>query len=136
MDRYHRVLVPGRPASAEKSSEFGLVTPSVAWELVPWSFVIDMVIPIGDFIEACSASVGCSFESGWERERINATSMLFAIEPRSYEYVVEQKPTGFYSVTGHARNKLYDFPAPQLYVKNPLSLRNGATIAAILRQLF
>lgn len=120
----------------KRAAEFGLVTPSVAWELVPWSFVIDMVIPIGDFIEACSASFGCSFESGWERERINATSMLFAMEPRSSQYVVEKKPTGFYSVIGHDRRKLYGFPAPQLYVKNPLSLRNGATIAAILRQLF
>lgn len=42
-----------------KANELGLVNPAlVAWELVPYSFVIDWFIPVGDWIASHSALAG------------------------------------------------------------------------------
>jgi hypothetical protein len=39
---------------------------SIAWELMPWSFVIDWFSPIGDFIAAGHALEGLQFVDGYE----------------------------------------------------------------------
>lgn len=119
----------------KKAAEFGLISGQFLWEIMPYSFVVDMVVPIGDFIEACSATLGCSFECGWELERLKGVSILDEITPRYSDMEVIKFGNGLASFTGHDRRVLYDFPAPQLYVRNPLSLRNGATISALLRTL-
>jgi hypothetical protein len=47
------------------ASEIGLTNPAeVAWELVPFSFVVDWAIPIGTFLGQLDASVGWHFETG------------------------------------------------------------------------
>lgn len=54
------------------ASEFGLTNPAtIAWELTPWSFAIDWVIPIGDFLAQFDATYGldlvgseCSLTTG------------------------------------------------------------------------
>lgn len=43
----------------------GILDPlTVAWELLPWSFVIDWFIPIGDFVRRLNYDSGLSFVSG------------------------------------------------------------------------
>lgn len=43
-------IIPDEPTFAER---FGLTDPlSLPWELLPWSFVIDWMMPVGDFISA------------------------------------------------------------------------------------
>lgn len=40
-------------------AQYGINNPlAVAWELVPWSFVVDWFIPIGDYIEQLGATAG------------------------------------------------------------------------------
>lgn len=40
-------------------NEIGLINPaSVAWEIVPFSFVIDWILPVGDYIESFTAHAG------------------------------------------------------------------------------
>ena len=42
-------------------SETGFSNPlSVAWEIVPWSFVIDWMIPVGDYLNGLDALCGVS----------------------------------------------------------------------------
>lgn len=41
---------------------FGIESfPSTAWELLPWSFVIDWFIPVGDWLEAVEPKVGIKY---------------------------------------------------------------------------
>lgn len=52
--RYSKSIV-ARVSSVNHASLAGLTDPlAVAWELVPWSFVIDWFLPVGDFLNAAS----------------------------------------------------------------------------------
>lgn len=43
----------------------GITNPvSVAWEVLPWSFIIDWFIPIGRYIDLWDATLGITFEKG------------------------------------------------------------------------
>lgn len=47
-------------------NQLGLLNPvALAWELVPWSFVVDWVLPIGAVLNAMSAPAGLTFVDGW-----------------------------------------------------------------------
>jgi len=58
---YSRVVSPGLRTAAG----LGLTNPaSVAWELLPFSFVVDWFLPVGNFIDSLSATAGTKFSSG------------------------------------------------------------------------
>lgn len=45
----------------------GLTNPAlIAWELMPWSFVIDWFVPVGDYLQSLTAFDGFTFTSGTE----------------------------------------------------------------------
>lgn len=47
-------------------SQLGITNPaSLAWELLPYSFVVDWFIPIGSFLERLDYSRGLVFKYGW-----------------------------------------------------------------------
>lgn len=47
-------------------SSAGLTNPAaVAWELVPYSFVLDWFIPVGNVLQAITATAGLDFDGGW-----------------------------------------------------------------------
>lgn len=49
--------------------EWGCLNPaSVAWEVLPYSFVIDWALPVGDYIAALTSTVGYNFVTGWRTE--------------------------------------------------------------------
>jgi len=46
-------------------TQLGLTNPlSIAWELLPWSFVADWFIPIGDYLSSLDATAGWIFKGG------------------------------------------------------------------------
>jgi len=46
---------------------FGLNNPlTVAWELIPFSFVVDWFLPVGDALKSLTAFSGLEFYSGWK----------------------------------------------------------------------
>lgn len=48
-------------------SQLGLSNPLlIAWELVPFSFVVDWFIPIGSFLDSLDATAGLTFVAGYE----------------------------------------------------------------------
>lgn len=52
------------------ANKLGLVNPAlVAWELVPFSFVVDWFIPVGDFLGSMSATWGTRVINGWTTEK-------------------------------------------------------------------
>jgi hypothetical protein len=68
--RHLKVTVVNRPSTFER---LGLTDPlTIAWELVPFSFVVDWVVPIGEVIQAMHAVnamqvISCCDTSVWNR---------------------------------------------------------------------
>lgn len=57
-------------------NQLGLLNPaSLAYELMPWSFVVDWFIPIGPYIQSLSSTIGLTYISGTTtyREKITHT---------------------------------------------------------------
>ena len=112
-----RFSVPPGTVSAVRA--FGLINPlEVAWELVPFSFVADWFLPIGDAIRNLTATVGLTFHSGWKTTRTLHTieNRVFANGRRYLSGNISATATG--SVSGihwwfeiH-RTLLTDFPSP------------------------
>lgn len=70
-------------------SELGIVNPlSLAWELLPFSFVFDWFVPVGDYLSSLDATVGWEFKGGScttvmeEKGRVNFKD----IPPIAYTY--------------------------------------------------
>jgi hypothetical protein len=116
-----------KDAALKQLSEIGITNPALlAWELVPYSFVIDWLIPVGDFLGSLDALVG-----------VEDLKVL-----RSYKDVVTYKyfcPWGAntYVVTGIVRDAVSSsgLSLPSLRYKPSTSFTAVANGVALLRQL-
>jgi hypothetical protein len=53
-----------------QAANLGLTNPAaLAWELVPFSFVADWFVPVGDYLNCLDAALGYSFLGGSKTER-------------------------------------------------------------------
>jgi len=51
--------------TASTLKNLGLINPAeIAWEVLPWSFVIDWILPIGNYIQSLTAETGLTFITG------------------------------------------------------------------------
>lgn len=58
------------PGFQHSAASFGLVNPlEVAWELIPYSFVVDWFLPIGDTFGSLDATYGLSFSRGYSTSK-------------------------------------------------------------------
>lgn len=119
-------------------SRFGLINPAeIAWEVLPWSFVIDWFLPIGDYISSLTSDAGLVFLTGvqtkrWELTMDSYTSYSFErsgnalisseFSQKRYKYRKER------TVLSSAPSVL--FPLFQ----NPLSAYHVAESLALLKQ--
>lgn len=102
--------------------KWGLMNPlEIAWELVPYSFCIDWIIPIGNTLSSLSATAGLDFRSGY-------LSTLYEWDyyrTRTPKYWDETAVSnGLFRVKGKRfhRHPLNGFPLPRLYAnENPFS---------------
>jgi hypothetical protein len=124
-----------------EAARLGLINPlQVAWELVPYSFVIDWLLPIGNMIEACDATVGTSFISGtrtrWcDIDLIGSTSEEYeAFQGYPNSGLSKVQFTGkIYSIQ---RDALTSYPMVLPYIKNPFSTGHLINAVALVRALF
>lgn len=98
--------------------ECGLVNPlSVAWELVPFSFVVDWFVPVGAYLQGIVPPQGVDFLYGWISEKASGGS-----------FGSSSAPDGSLSAVGNnvikKRTILHDFPRYHLVVPD-LSLSKG-----------
>lgn len=69
------------------TSSLGLTNPAlIAWELVPFSFVFDWFLPVGNWLENLKALEGLSFQSGTKTEFYN---YFYSYGTKSYGYPYE-----------------------------------------------
>lgn len=99
---------------------------SIGWELVPWSFAVDWFVPVGQTLQALTASAGLSFVGG------------FRSETNDYEFSGDG--TGYGSVILKEfvfdRTKLTSFPTGKLYArqKSPFNTTRVQNFLALLSQ--
>lgn len=124
---------------------FGLLNPlSVAWELIPYSFVADWFLPIGDFLNGLTAYNGLVFHGG-TIQRVRKTAMTCntvagkaGSAPGVWPVVVtDMTPAMSYNYgTYKNRTLLTDFPRPQLQFTDPRSFAHAASAIALLQSTF
>lgn len=120
-------------------SQIGLINPlAVAWELMPFSFVVDWAIPIGNVLNATTANLGFDFVTGARSCKVESQFT------RQGTYLGPQFASGTKSggrAVGTTRIKSYErvgmggFPLPMPYYKNPFSMSHVTSALAILRSL-
>lgn len=118
------------------ADQIGLLNPAItAWEAVPWSFVVDWFVPVGDWLETFTALKGIKIlELGQSLTSIENITWTAKIDPTSgYYYISGGKGESF------ARNKermrtdtKVSFPS----FENPLSLGHFYNAMALLRTSF
>lgn len=105
----------------------------IGWELVPFSFVIDWVAPIGDYLGALGAGWGLTFKGG-SITRYTAGSVKCMWT--AYPYI-KGKPISYTLRT----NAWFRYPISQstlgtkVYTRNPISVTRAVTALALLTQL-
>lgn len=120
-------------------NDLGLLDPvPVAWEVLPWSFAVDWLLPIGSTLQASTAACGLAFDSGWTstRSSYKFTSTLIA------EHVNDAWSTlvdpGLYieEMFSFDRTVYPGFPDAQFYADfTPYSTNRAVNAIALLRQL-
>lgn len=115
----------------------GLTSPAqVAWEVIPYSFVADWLIPIGTWLQALNAPAGLTFEMGkvsirgslsgtlyWDQGPVCGTGGCSFAAPCTYTEELFERTT------------LGTFPTPLLYAKNPFSSSHVTSTLALFPKL-
>lgn len=111
---------------------------TVGWELVPFSFVIDMALPIGQIIKAWSALEGCTVRSYCETQYRRYTVQAPETKYAGGAYLNgEGTATLPRQVVGPSftRRAFRHPPMPVPYLKNPVKTGNLATVLALFTTL-
>jgi len=102
------------------------------WELTPYSFVVDWLVPIGNMLQALTADVGLSFESGY----VNTKSYCdFAVACCVNPGAIGTIPTIQYTNVCQNRYTLVTSPITGLYFKSPFSTPHVVSAIALVTQL-
>lgn len=129
--------VPAPPIRSLGS--LGIMNPAtIAWELLPWSFVIDWFIPIGSFLNTLDATSGASFVAGYRtvHSRRRATSAANYRAHPAYQFRTGGV-TGWTEILEVNRVKLTTWPTiSRPRFKNPISAGHAANALALLITTF
>jgi hypothetical protein len=118
-------------------SAWGVTNPaSVAWELLPWSFVFDWFVPFGEYIDTWDSTLGLSFQKGC------TTSFLKkSVQPKANGTVLNGGilygaiMTASTSQVSCERSPLNDFPSAYFPSFQPyLTTSREISAVALLRQ--
>lgn len=120
-----------------QANQMGLVNPlEVAWALVPFSFVVDWLLPVGNYLEALTSRCGITFVDGYYGVRIEANHVKDTLKGVIGAYTIEKSSCRVdHQAFSYKRSRMTSLPFPGLYVKNPFSTLHLANAIALLRQL-
>lgn len=122
-------------STIKQLSELGFANPgSYLYQRTPLSFVLDWVIPVGDFLDLWTAPLGCSLSAAYQATyMVCEATKQFIRTPTTDRVSIATGPETWY-YRGYIRRNTTVFPYPSLYVKNPLSSWTALTSAALTRQ--
>lgn len=125
-------------------TQFGMMNiPLVVWELIPFSFVIDWALPIGNWLESLRAYDGLTFIKGFKTTSIQS-SLVHTVESTGktvgsnpYRYYVGDTILGTNTLFSVDRVKLTEFPRPSFPTpKSPVSLSHAISAIALIHAVF
>lgn len=116
----------------------GVLNPlSVIWDIVPYSFVVDWFIPVGNVLESLTATAGLEFASGYissKEDWVFRSSLQNWGAPGTYD--IRDKGNMSVAVMVNHRRTLSDFALPHLYANtNPFSSTHIANAVALIRNM-
>lgn len=123
-------------------SQTGFTSPvNLAWELLPFSFVVDWFLPIGPYLESMSAFEGLTFLDGsvtyFARVRDLAQVNFSGTLIRTPSYTSRVRALYDYELILVQRNKLLSFPSQTIpQFKNPISTVHAMNALALLKAAF
>lgn len=122
----------------------GMTNPlSVAWELVPFSFVVDWFSPVGDWLSALDSTLGFSFLSG-SVSKVHRRTGKYAGVPTNRYYVVDNGRRVYNGSNAlserlnqvvMSRRVYSSSPTPRPRWKNPASFGHMANGLGLLYQV-
>jgi hypothetical protein len=121
-------------------ASLGFTSPTaLVWELIPFSFVVDWFLPIGNALQAYHTFDGLSFLRGYKTYFTRQTctaSISYSGDDLPYT-TANVSGVGFATGLKVDRVVLTDFPKPNFpRLKNPVSLIHAANAAALLTVAF
>lgn len=117
-------------------NSLGLINPlEVIWELVPYSFVIDWLIPVGSFLNALTAPFGTTFASGTQTTKVWGKWSAKGHNVSAAVQWTGTVPTLDISIVCMNRIVLTDLPTARLYFKSPFSTKHIVSAAALIHAL-
>lgn len=121
------------------ASKVGLTNPAiVAWELVPFSFVLDWAVPVGNWLSAWDADFGLKFLAGSRTlfSRIKRTGRITQAKRARAPYRAWYADlTASFDGFRMDRTVYATPPLPVPYWKNPVSAQHALNALALLRAL-
>ncbi len=138
---YYQLNSPG----LANQSQLGLLNPlELVWECLPYSFVVDWVLPIGPWMSSLTADAGFTFQGGSRsiKSVVGSSSLysgrFYSSSGSSYPRV--RDVGNFPEISGESSSFLRTCytgsPVPGLYVKNPLSVTHVLNAIALLAGAF
>lgn len=122
------------------AQDWGIINPiNLAWELLPFSFVVDWFLPVGDWLSNLDYSLGLSFEDGYESYVVKGESMrVYKPVPPVAPTVRTVSGTDRFGEATFRRTKLTSFPVVPLpsFDKNGLRGKRIANALALLGVAF
>lgn len=121
-------------------AQLGLTNPLlIAWELMPFSFVVDWFLPLGQAISNLDATRGAEFYCGHKTVFLEAKGSgvrsVSGVDQYNDHYSVHLVSSN--AIVSCERTPLGAFPTPSLpRFKNPVSFLHAANGLALLTQLF
>jgi hypothetical protein len=125
--------------TAEMAS-LGLTNPALlAWELMPWSFVVDWFLPLGNWISAMDATLGWNFKGGHYTTLEEVTHRRF-YRTREWKLLDGLKKPRYSAISfDEIVSERYGYrgvysssPIPKITIKNPLSTTHALNALALL----
>lgn len=126
-------------AFAQRLASTGITNPLLlAWELIPYSFVLDWFIPVGTYLANLNATAGLAFRRGTvTRAQLfagNSTWLPFA-QAADPAFVMSGCGRSFL-IQSKKRSVLTDFPSPLLQIKPHIGVSQAISGLALLTQAF
>jgi hypothetical protein len=127
-------------------AQTGISNPALlAWELLPYSFVVDWFVPVGNYLQALQAFSGFEFVDGWIAQTTelkyteNADSSV-----KTWSGIIWTRTTTHWGASTHRiqydRTRITGFPpVGKLIVQNPIGGDPAGrlmTAISLMRQLF
>jgi hypothetical protein len=116
----------------------GITNPyQLAWELLPWSFVVDWALPVGRYLTQLNFDVGLRFSRGWWNAKTTDTWTASVIKNvvKSGNLTINWSGGPIYSVEGMRFDRFVigSLPTPSLpRLQNPFSLVHTANALSLM----